>query len=109
MASGGDFESFDFTIIPSSPSQCVINYIITATSNHGSSRDIIVPTNRSIPRINAGGFSVCSRDYTFTVVPVTSEGAGQRRGEYTSGMLCAVYINSSSNARNILVKQPFNC
>jgi hypothetical protein len=60
--------SFDFTITPSTPPDCVVNYIITATSG-GVSRDITVPAGQvdgSTP-VNVGGFNVCGANHSFTV------------------------------------------
>jgi hypothetical protein len=67
--------TFDFTITPSSPPDCVVNYTITATSG-GVSRDITVPAGQvdgSTP-VNVGGFNVCGANHSFTVAPVTSDG-----------------------------------
>ena len=67
--------SFNFTITPSTPPDCVVNYIITATSSDGS-RNITVPAGQvdgSTP-VNVDGFNVCGANHTFTVVPVTSDG-----------------------------------
>ena len=71
--------SFDLTITPSIPPNCVVNYTITATSSDGS-RNITVPASEvdgSTP-VNVGGFDVCTRTYTLYAAPVTSEGAGPR-------------------------------
>jgi hypothetical protein len=71
---GGDLVSFNFTITPSTPPDCVVNYIITATSG-GVSRDITVPAGQvdgSTP-VNVGGFNVCGANHSFTVAPVTSD------------------------------------
>ncbi len=83
---GGDLVSYDFTIIPSSPSNCVLNYIITATSSDGS-RTITVPASGvdgSTP-VNEGGFDVCTVMYSFTVAPVTSEGTGPSSSSVNQG------------------------
>jgi hypothetical protein len=68
---GGDLASFTFTIIPSTPPDCVINYIITATSG-GVSRNITVPARQV--NVNVDGFNVCGANHSFTVAPVTSDG-----------------------------------
>ena len=84
---GEDFTSFDFTITPSIPPDCVVNYIITATSSDGS-RNITMPASEvdgSSP-VNVGGFDACTRTYSFTVVPETSEGTGVRSASVVSGM-----------------------
>jgi hypothetical protein len=77
---GGDLVSFDFTITPSTPPVCVVNYIITATSG-GVSRNITVPAGQvdgSTP-VNVDGFNVCGANHSFAVAPVTSDGqAGPR-------------------------------
>jgi hypothetical protein len=73
---GRDFGSFDFTITPSSPPNCVINYIITATS--GGGRNITVSAgqvNGSNP-VNENGFNVCGANHSFTVAPVTFNQTG---------------------------------
>ena len=70
----GDLTSFSFTITPSIPLDCVVNYIITATSSDGS-RNINV--DGSTP-VNVDGFDVCATTYIFTVVPETSGGTGPR-------------------------------
>jgi hypothetical protein len=67
--------SFDFTITPSTPPDCVVNYIITATSG-GVSRDITVPAGQvdgSTP-VNVDAFNVCGANQSFTVAPVISDG-----------------------------------
>jgi hypothetical protein len=69
---GGDFISFNFTITPPTPPDCVLIYTITATSSDGS-RGFIVPASRvdgSTP-VNVGGFNVCGANHKFTVAPVT--------------------------------------
>ena len=71
----GDTQSFSFTITPPTPSECVVNYTITATSSDGSSRDISVPVGvgGSAPiNIVEPCFDVCGESYNFTVVPFTS-------------------------------------
>ena len=83
---GGDLASFDLTITPSTPPDCVVNYVITATSSDDS-RDITVPASEVdgfIP-VNVGGFDACTRAYSFTVAPVTSEGTGMRSASVVSG------------------------
>jgi hypothetical protein len=75
VGQGGDLVSFDFTITPSTPPDCVVNYIITATSG-GVSRNITVPAGQvdgSTP-VNVDGFNVCGANHSFTVAPVTSDG-----------------------------------
>jgi hypothetical protein len=81
---GGDLVSFDFTIAPSTPPDCLVGYIITATSGgSGDSRDITVPAGQvdgSTP-VNVGGFNVCGANHSFTVAPVTRDGqTGPRSG-----------------------------
>ena len=66
----------------------MVNYIITATSSDGS-RNITLPAsevNGSTP-VNVGGFDVCTRTYSFTVVPETSEGTGVKSASVFSGNL----------------------
>ena len=78
--------SFDFHIAPSTPPDCVVNYIITATSTDGS-RIVTVPASevdRSTP-VNVDGFDVCTRTYSFTVAPVISQGIGMRSASAFSG------------------------
>ena len=84
---GEDLTSFDLTIIPSIPRDCVVNYIITATSSDGS-RNITVPASvvdGSTP-VNVGGFDVCTVAYNITVAPETSEGTGMESAYVVSGM-----------------------
>jgi hypothetical protein len=72
---GGDLVSFNFSITPSTPPDCVVNYTIIATSG-GVSRDITVPAGRvdgSTP-VNVGGFNVCGANHSFIVAPVISDG-----------------------------------
>ena len=79
--------SFDFTITPSNPPDCVVNYIITTTSSEGS-RSITVPASddESITR-TVEGFEVCNKMYTITVVPEISGGIlGMRSASVFSGM-----------------------
>ena len=59
--------------------QCVVNYIITATSSDGSVvPDIIVPvTNTEEPTLAArNALAFCNNTYTFTVVANTLTGPG---------------------------------
>ena len=58
------------------------NYTITATSGDGSTKYVSVPAsevNGSTP-LNVGGFTVCTRAYTFTVAPEIIEENGPRTG-----------------------------
>ena len=57
----------------------MVNYTITATSSDGS-RNITVPASEvdGSTTVNVGGLDVCTRTYSFTVAPETSEGTGPR-------------------------------
>jgi hypothetical protein len=85
----GDLVSFDFTITPSTPPDCVDNYTITATSG-GVSRDISVSAGQvdgSTP-VNVDGFNVCGANHSFTVAPVTRDGqTGPRSGSVAQDAL----------------------
>jgi hypothetical protein len=75
----GDLVSFDFTITPSTPPDCVVNYIISATSG-GVSRDITVPAGQvdgSTP-VNVDGFNVCGANHSFTVTVATDGQIGPK-------------------------------
>jgi hypothetical protein len=75
VARGGDLGTLDFTITPSTPPDCVVNYTITASSG-GVSMNITVPAGQvdgSTP-VNVDGFNVCGANHSFTVAPVTSDG-----------------------------------
>ena len=90
---GDSLQSFSFSITPPTPSECVVNYTITATSSDGSSRDIFVPVgvDGSAPiDVMEPGFDVCGESYNFTVVPFTSQGAGPTSSGVTSGILIKI-------------------
>jgi hypothetical protein len=75
VVQGGDLGSFDVIITPSTPPDCVDNYIITATSG-GVSRNITVSAGQvdgSTP-VNVDGFNMCGANHSFTVIPVSSDG-----------------------------------
>jgi hypothetical protein len=75
VAPGRDLVSFNFTITPSIPPDCVDNYTITAASSDGN-RNVTVPADAvggSTP-VNVDGFNLCTTTYTFTVALVTSDG-----------------------------------
>jgi hypothetical protein len=98
---GGDLVSFDFTITPSSPPDCFVNYIITATSG-GVSRDITVPAGQvdgSTP-VNVDGFNVCNICYIFTVAPVTIDGQAGPRSDSVEVKALNPGIQCSITARS---------
>ena len=69
---------------PSYADQCVLNYIITATSSDGSVvPDITVEVSDNIT-LREGGFNLCNNAYNFTVVANTLTGPGQRSAVVTS-------------------------
>ena len=70
---GGNLSSVDFNIALSDPPNCVVNYIITATTG-SDSRDITVPANSTI--LTVDGFNRCALSYSFSVLPETREGSG---------------------------------
>ena len=85
---GGDLASFDLTITPSTPPDCVVYYTITATSSDGStSMNITLPASEvDGSTLNVNGFDVCTRTYNFTVTPETIVGIGPRSAGVDSGI-----------------------
>ena len=74
----GDLASFDFTITPSIPPDCVVNSTITAIGSGGSRRFITVPGSEvdgSSP-VTVGSFDLRTEAYNFTVAAETIEGTG---------------------------------
>ena len=78
---GNDLQSFDFTITPPTPSDCVVNYTITATGSDGSVATITVPAS-GMGR-SASNFDLCTNTYSFTVAAVTNGGNGATSSSVT--------------------------
>ena len=80
-----DLVSFEVTISPPTPLECVTNYTLTVNSSDNSDiMDITVPTAQtSVP---VDDVSICSESYSITVVPNTIEGPGPWSVPFTSGM-----------------------
>ena len=76
-----DSRTFNFTITPPTPSECVIGYILNVTTAAAAPVMIHVPANGTVPDMNV--FDVCAVDYYFTLVPVTNVGVGSMRGTYS--------------------------
>ena len=77
-----DFQSFNFTILPTSDlSQCILQYNITPTRGDGVVLpDIIAVVNESggHATANASSYEVCNITYNFTAIAITSSGPGVR-------------------------------
>lgn len=75
-----NFETFNFTISPSQPSNCVLHYNITPVFiNNGSVLDdISVDPPSSDDIISINGFDSCRNSYGFSVVAVTLNGTGEK-------------------------------
>ena len=77
-----DFQSFNFTILPTSDlNQCVLHYNITPTRGDGVILpDIIAVVNESggHATANASSYEVCNITYNFTAIAITSSGPGVR-------------------------------
>jgi hypothetical protein len=99
---GGDLLSFNFSITPSSPPDCVVSYIITATSGSSGGRNITVPAGQvdGFTPVNVDGFNVCNISYIFTVAPVTIDGQTGPRSDSVEvkalnpGMQCSITARS---------------
>ena len=74
MAPGNDLRSFDFTITPPNPPDCVTNYSVTVTGSDDSMEILTLPASGMG---NSGsGFDLCGSTYNFTIAAVSEGGNG---------------------------------
>ena len=69
-----DYQSYNFTVSPPTPSQCVLSYVITSADGL---RNITVNSTDSGSSVTtADSFDLCNNNYSFTVVAMTAAGLG---------------------------------
>jgi hypothetical protein len=71
--------SYNFTISPPQPNQCILNYFIKPTDGRGvvlNNITVEVTERESPVTVTSSGFDLCNNNYTFTVVAWTAAGPG---------------------------------
>ena len=87
-----NIESLNITITPPSASVCILQYIITNSSNCDSTATnitVIPSTDPTQPvQVTRSELNLCDCSYAFTVAADTRNGIGERSSPISRGLLC---------------------